>query len=113
MLGGTGARCCSRRHSIQKGITSMTEVHGASEHGPEAVKALLQQAEQGDTTVLPALRAYMDQSPSVWEQGGDIAKATQIALIDRAAGNNLVIRESLARKCAALTQELAGPTPPP
>jgi hypothetical protein len=91
----------------------MTEVHGGSEHGPEAVKALLKQAEQGDTTVLPALRTYMDQSPSVWEQGGDIAKATQRALLDQAAGKNLVIRETLARKCAALTQELAGPTPSP
>jgi len=42
-----------------------------------------------------------------------MAKATQRALIDQAAGNNLVIRETLARKCAALTQELAGPTPSP
>ena len=91
----------------------MTEVHGASEHGPEAVKALLQQAEQGDTTVPPVLRAYMDRSPSVWVQGGDMARATQRALIGQAAGNNLVIRETLARKYAALTQELAGPTPSP
>ena len=91
----------------------MTEVHGGSEHGPEAVKALLKQAEQGDPAGLPALRTYMDQSPSFWEQGGDIAKATQRALLDQAAGENLVIRETLARKCAALTQELAGPTPSP
>ena len=55
----------------------------------------------------------MDLAPGLWEQRGDMAKATQTALIELAAGKNLMVRESVARKCATLTQELAGPTPSP
>ena len=92
----------------------MTEAHGASAPTQDEIKALLKQAEEGDKTVLPALRAYMDQAPGYWEQRGDMAQATQRALIALAGGEkNLVIQETLARKCAALTQELAGPTPSP
>jgi hypothetical protein len=42
-----------------------------------------------------------------------MAHATQVAVIQQAAGKNLMVQESLARKCKALTQELAGPTPSP
>ena len=99
---------------MQKGITSMTEVHGASERGQEAVTALLTKAEQGDRTVLPALRAYMALAPSHWEKMGDLATAARIGLIHQVAGErNLVRQEAIARKCVALAQELAGPTPSP
>jgi hypothetical protein len=92
----------------------MTEVNGASAPATTEVKALLQKAEKGDTTVLPTLRAYMDVTPGYWEKMGDMAHATRIGLIHLAAGEkNLVLQESITRKCAALTQELAGPTPAP
>jgi hypothetical protein len=91
----------------------MTEAHGASAPTQTEVRALLQQAEQGDRTVLPALRAYMDLSPGVWAQRGDLAPVVQQTLIGLVASTNLIVQESIARKCAALTQELAGPTPSP
>ena len=91
----------------------MTEAHGASAPTPEAVQTLLQKAEQGDRTVLPALRAYMDLAPGVWAQRGDLAQVMQQTLIGLVARNNLVVQENVARKCAALTQELAGPAPSP
>jgi hypothetical protein len=92
----------------------MTEAHGASERAQDEVKTLLKHAEQGDTTVLPALRAYMDLAPGHWEKLGDLARATRMALIHQAAGEqNLVRQETIARKCTALTQELAGLTPSP
>jgi hypothetical protein len=91
----------------------MTEVNGVSAPTKDELKAILRKAEQGDTTVLPALRAYMDQAPGFWEQRGDMGKATQTALLHLAAGENLLVQESIARKCAALSQELAGPTPSP
>ena len=91
----------------------MTEANGVSAPTKDELKAVLRKAEQGDTTVLPALRAYMDLTPGFWEQRGDMAHATQTALIRQTAGQNLMVQESLARKCQALTQELAGPTPSP
>ena len=91
----------------------MTEAPGASAPTQDEVKALLRKAEQGDTTVLPALRAYMDRTPGLWAQQGDVAKAIQTQLIGLVASKNLVVQENIARKCAALTHELAGPTPSP
>ena len=91
----------------------MTVANGASVPTKDELKVVLRKAEQGDTTVLPALRAYMDLAPGLWEQRGDMAKATQTALIKQVAGKNLLVQENIARKCAALTKELAGPTPSP
>ena len=91
----------------------MSEASDASAPKQDELKTLLKQAEQGDTTVLPALRAYMDPTPGYWEQRGDMAHAMQVAVIQQAAGKNLMVQESLARQGKALTQELAGPTPSP
>jgi hypothetical protein len=91
----------------------MTEAHGASAPTQAEVQALLQQAEQGDRSVLPALRAYMDLAPGLWAQRGDLVQVMQQTLIGLVASKNLVVQENIARKCAALTQELAGPTPTP
>jgi hypothetical protein len=98
---------------MEKDITNMTEAHGASAPTQDEVKALIRQAEQGDKTVLPALRAYMDRTPDLWVQRGDLARVMQQTLIGLVASTNLIVHESIARKCAALTQELAGPTPTP
>jgi hypothetical protein len=98
---------------MQKDITTMTEAPGASVPTQDEVQALLRQAEQGDRTVLPALRAHMDLAPSLWAQRGDLAQVMQQMLIGLVASTNLVVQENIARKCAALTQELVGPTPSP
>ena len=98
---------------MQKGTISMIEGHGASVPTMDELKVILQKAEQGDTTVLPALCAFMERIPGLWAERGDLAKATQKALIKQMAGQNLLVQETFARKCATLTQELAGPTPSP
>jgi hypothetical protein len=92
----------------------MTEAHGASVPTKDEVKTLLRKAEKGDSTVLPTLRTWMDRTPGHWEAMGDLAKVAREALIEHASGDkNLLVRESLTRKCAALTQELTGLTPSP
>lgn len=92
----------------------MTEANGASAPTPDEVKTLLRKAEKGDSTVLPALRTWMDRTPGYWEPMGDLAKVAREALIEHASGKkNLLVQETLTRKCAALTQELTGPTPSP
>jgi hypothetical protein len=92
----------------------MTEEHGASAPTEAEVKKLLRKAEKGDTTVLPALRTWMDRTPGYWETVGDMAKTAQESLIRTLSGDkNLVVQEAHVRKCTALTAELAGPQPSP
>src|SRR5262245_13436639 len=111
---GTQQLGYSRRHSTQKGTTSMTEANGESAPTEAEMKKLLRKAEKGDTTVLPALRTWMDRTPGYWEAMGDLAKVAREALIAHASGGkNLLGRETITRKCAALTQELMGVTSSP
>jgi len=92
----------------------MTEAHGGSAPTQDEVTTLLRKAEKGDTTVLPALRTWLDRTPGYCEAMGDLAKVAREALIERASGGkNLLVRETLTRKCAALTRELMGVTPSP
>src|SRR5688500_14356449 len=91
----------------------MTEVHGASAPTQEELKKLLRKAEKGDTTVLPALRTWMDRAASYWETIGDLATTARQSLIQTISGDNLLAQEAYDRKCAALTQALAGPQPCP
>jgi hypothetical protein len=91
----------------------MTEVHGASAPTPEEVKKLLRKAEKGDKAVLPMLRTWMDRAPGYWETIGDLATTAREALLQTISGNNLLAHEAYDRKCAALTQALAGPQPCP
>jgi hypothetical protein len=90
----------------------MTEANGVSAPTQDEVKTLLRKAEQGDPTVLPVLRTWMDMCSSYWEDVGDLAKTARESLIRTCSGDkNLVVQEAHARKCAALTAALAGPQP--
>jgi hypothetical protein len=92
----------------------MTEANGASAPTEAEVKKLLRKAEKGGRTVLPALRQWMDRTPGYCEAVGDLAKVAREALIAHASGGkNLLVRETLTRKCAALSQELMAVTPSP
>ena len=80
---------------------------------PGEMAHLLAQAEQGDASVLPALRNYLDQTPGLWQTVGNLAYQAQAALIERASGTNLLLQEALGRQLEAMRQELSGPAPTP
>ena len=80
---------------------------------PNEMAHLLAQAEHGDASVLPALRTYLDQTPELWQTVGDLAYQAQAALIERASGTNLLLREALGRQLEAMRHELSGPAPTP
>lgn len=79
----------------------------------EQIQQLVQRAEQGDQTVLPALRKLLDESPAVWNEYGNLALQAECSLVKLAAGSNLMLSESLVRKLAALKSDIAGPSPSP
>src|SRR5579871_147002 len=77
----------------------------------EELGLLLARAERGDQGVLDELKAFLDAHPEVWHQAGDLAWHAEMALLDLAAGKNLLLKESISRKLAELKRELAPASP--
>jgi hypothetical protein len=79
-----------------------------ADHGPpetsaeERLRWLMARAEQGDATVLPELRAALNANPRAWQESGDLARIAEESWIRLAAGDDLRLRESLARRVAEL-----------
>jgi hypothetical protein len=79
----------------------------------EDTSALLQRAEQGDASALPAVRELLKNPKAVDLLGGDLARQVEYSLIKDAVGKNLAFKEALHRKVDLLRGELAGPSPAP
>lgn len=74
----------------------------------QALQQLLTRAQQGDRTVLTELRRVLDQDRSLWIEFGNLALQAEAGLVKLAAGNDLLLAESIMRKQADLKIELAG-----
>jgi hypothetical protein len=72
------------------------------------INQLLTAASQGDVSVLPALREFLDGRPDVWQKAGDLAAHAREAIIQMASGTNLLGAESLQRTMQQLHDELLG-----
>jgi hypothetical protein len=80
------------------------------------IVGLIRRAEQGDESILPQLQALFDGDRGarlVEAFGGDMARTAEQLMVARSSGENMVVREALHRKLAALRAELAGPDPTP
>jgi hypothetical protein len=73
----------------------------------EDIRKLVQRAEQGDLSVLPALRQVLDENPTLWRHYGDLAELAQLTWLNLACGSNLALRESISRRLEELRTELA------
>jgi hypothetical protein len=79
----------------------------------DGLDALLQRARNGDPAAPPALEAYLDANPVLWDQAGDLAAHAERAWVALIAGPDAVFAEALQRKAAALRDDVAGPDPSP
>src|SRR5262249_51196191 len=70
--------------------------------GHDEFLALIDRAQKGDKTALPALRELLKQPAYVAALGGDLAKQAQLTLINKFSGQNLMLKESLTRKLELL-----------
>ena len=87
---------------------------GAEAPETERMRRLLERAEQGDRSVLPALEMLLDAKPEIWRAYGDLARVAEDAWVELVAGPNLLLKESLRRKLAELKSELlSGPAASP
>ena len=66
------------------------------------LRELLGRAEGGDRSMLPALRAMLDRTPRLLRHAGDLARVAIADWVDLVADKDLMRRESLTRKVAAL-----------
>jgi hypothetical protein len=73
----------------------------------------LQRAQQGDTTVLPELRAVLDTRRDLWQEVGDLACHAELTMVRLVAGENLFMQEAVLRRLAELKKALAGDSPSP
>lgn len=79
----------------------------------EDMALLLERAKKGDRSVLPKLREALDADPRIWQDYGDLAQQSEASLIVLAAGENILLAESLQRKLRVLKEDLGGPSPSP
>jgi hypothetical protein len=79
----------------------------------DELRALVNRAQNGDETALPALWDLLKEPAVVDVLGGDLAKRAQLTLINKFSGQNLLCKEFLTRKLDLLRDELAGPDPTP
>jgi hypothetical protein len=80
---------------------------------PDALPGLLQRAERGDATTLPALRQLLADPAAVEQLGGNLARRAERLILQRVAGSNLAAQEAAVRKLELLRAELAGPDATP
>lgn len=81
----------------------------------EETRRLIDRAQSGDASAMPALQALLDDVPNLRRAlGGDLEATVEFSFARSMGGKeNLAFHEALKRKLAALRQELEGPTPSP
>jgi hypothetical protein len=94
-------------------VNDGTEARAGEPAGVGDLRELVERARRGDRSVLAELRRELDERPEVWRHLGDLAGHALRAWVGAAAGPDLALAESLARKAAELREGLAGPDPPP
>lgn len=70
------------------------------------LEALIDRAQKGDKSAVPALRELLQDAKNVDALGGDLPRQAQYALINNLAGKNLLYKESLNRKIELLRADL-------
>ena len=93
--------------SEDRGITLRTR----SKLPLDRYRETLDLAEKGDRSVLPQIRELLDEFPSMVDELGDLTQIAQSVLISRTSSDSVLIREAQERKLAALTEQIAGPSP--
>ena len=78
------------------------------------IRELVEQAENGDREVLPAIREALDlHAPEIWRDYGDLACVVENKWIARISGDNLMMEEGVTRTLSAMKVELSGPNATP
>lgn len=77
------------------------------------IREVVGRAKRGDAAAVPRLRELLDRHPALWTQYGDLAAQVQRSWVGLAAGDDLHLKESVARYAAKLRTELTRPSASP
>ncbi len=102
-------------HHQQEGAYAMEEFSVPVESGTsyDTLKNLVQQAQEGDTAVLPVIRDLLDQVPALWDDSRVLAHQVEKAWTNALSGQDLMSREIITREVQGLRSQLLGPHPTP
>ena len=79
----------------------------------DTLKSLVQQAQQGDTSILPIIRTLLDQVPELWQNSHVLAHQVEKTWTNALSGHDLMSKEIIAREVEGLRSQLLGPHPTP
>jgi hypothetical protein len=99
----------------QEGAFAMEEFPLPNESGTsyDTLQGLIQQAQQGDTSILSTIRTLLDQVPELWENSHVLAHQIEKAWTNALSGQDLMSKEIIAREVKGLRSQLLGPQPTP
>ena len=79
----------------------------------DTLKSLVQQAQQGDTSILPVIRHLLDQVPALWNESRVLAHQVEKVWMNALSGQDLMSKEIIDREVEGLRSQLLGPQPTP
>ena len=79
----------------------------------DTLENLVQMAQQGDSSTLPAIRQFLDQVPALWEDSRILAQQVERTWLTTLCGQDLVSQEVIEREVQALRRQLLGANPSP
>lgn len=77
------------------------------------IAEFVERAQDGDKTVLPALRKALDEEPKMSRILVDLARSAESGMVEIIAGEDLLVQEAMPRNLAAMRKEIAGENPSP
>ena len=72
----------------------------------DTLENLVQMAQQGDTTTLPAIRQLLDRVPAIWEESRILAQQVERSWLTTLCGQDLGSQEVINREIQALRCQL-------
>jgi hypothetical protein len=79
----------------------------------DPLQKILERARKGDQSVLPELKHVLDDNPSIWRDCYDLVAMSEQAWLDKMAGKDLLLSQSLRRHVEQLKLDLVGASPAP
>ena len=77
------------------------------------LQAVLDRARQGDKAVLPELKRILDDNPFLWQERNQLVTVCEQGWLDKIAGKDLLLAQSIRRQVELMKQEIAGAFPTP
>src|SRR3989454_7450443 len=99
----------------QEGAFAMQEFPVPTESGTsyDSLKILVEQAQRGNTAILPVIRHWLDQVPELWDDSRVLAQQVERSWVTALSGQDLMSKEIIDREVQGLRAQLLGPQPTP